>query len=195
MLTSDTAFVLFDTEFTAWEGSQERRWSGPNECREIVQIGAIKVDTETLTEIDSYARFIKPMLNPTISDYLMELTGISQESVTAGKDFPEAIREFKDWCGSLTAFSFGRDGEVIDENCHIHIAMENPFSEGQLRNLRHYFEQKGISTQGYNSSTFTRAFGKEPERRGHDALNDARTILDALVLFRKYKVAEPRVLP
>ena len=24
-------FIIFDTEFTAWEGSQERKWSGENE--------------------------------------------------------------------------------------------------------------------------------------------------------------------
>ena len=36
-------FIIFDTEFTAWEGSQERKWSGENEFRELVQISAIRV--------------------------------------------------------------------------------------------------------------------------------------------------------
>ena len=36
-------FIIFDTEFTAWKGSQERDWSGENEERELVQIGALKV--------------------------------------------------------------------------------------------------------------------------------------------------------
>ena len=36
-------FIIFDTEYTAWEGSQERNWSGDNEYMELVQIGALKV--------------------------------------------------------------------------------------------------------------------------------------------------------
>lgn len=28
-------FVLFDTEYTGWEGSQERGWSAPGEYREL----------------------------------------------------------------------------------------------------------------------------------------------------------------
>ena len=33
-----SAFVLFDTEYTAWEGSHERDWSGEGEHREIIQV-------------------------------------------------------------------------------------------------------------------------------------------------------------
>jgi len=51
-------FVVFDTEFTAWKGSRERNWSGPNEHREIVQIAAQQVDGGTLTATDSFVRQI-----------------------------------------------------------------------------------------------------------------------------------------
>ena len=45
--------AVMDLEWTAWEGSKERRWNGPGEEMEIVQIGALKVkDDETLTETD-----------------------------------------------------------------------------------------------------------------------------------------------
>lgn len=36
-------FIIFDTEYTSWEGSQERNWNGENEFRELVQISAIRV--------------------------------------------------------------------------------------------------------------------------------------------------------
>ena len=32
--------VVYDLEYTAWEGSLERNWGGPNEDPEIIQIGA-----------------------------------------------------------------------------------------------------------------------------------------------------------
>jgi len=36
--------IIFDTEYTAWEGAKERNWSGSGEHREIVQIAAVKID-------------------------------------------------------------------------------------------------------------------------------------------------------
>ena len=35
-------FILFDTEFTAWEGSQNRNWSLCWEHRELISISALK---------------------------------------------------------------------------------------------------------------------------------------------------------
>ncbi len=40
---TDKCVVVYDLEYTAWEGSLERNWSGPNEDPEIVQIGAVKI--------------------------------------------------------------------------------------------------------------------------------------------------------
>ena len=34
--------IIFDTEFTAWEGSAQRNWSFDWEYREIIQIAAVK---------------------------------------------------------------------------------------------------------------------------------------------------------
>lgn len=36
--------VIADLESTSWEGAQESGWSGPGQFREIVQIGAVRVD-------------------------------------------------------------------------------------------------------------------------------------------------------
>ena len=50
MARRPTEVVVFDTEFTAWQGSMERGWSGPGEHKEIVQIGAVLLDARTLAE-------------------------------------------------------------------------------------------------------------------------------------------------
>jgi len=52
--------IVFDTEFTAWQGSMERHWSGPGEFREIVQIGGISVDVATFAETGAFSVLIKP---------------------------------------------------------------------------------------------------------------------------------------
>ncbi|MES2953585.1 MAG: 3'-5' exonuclease [Patescibacteria group bacterium] len=181
-------FILFDTEYTTWEGTHERNWSGPNEYREIVQIGAIRIKGAAMLEVDSCLLYTKPLKNPILSAYFTELTGISQETVEKeGLPFAAALDRFKTWCGETTLYSYGNDGTILEENCVL-IDTRNPFSPSDFSDIRTVFEQNGIDTKGYISSTIVRAFGKEPTRRGHDALSDARLILDALhelAVFRK----------
>ena len=40
--------IVYDLEFTAWEGSMSHRWLLPGEFKEVVQIGAVKVDADSL---------------------------------------------------------------------------------------------------------------------------------------------------
>lgn len=173
--------ILYDTEYTTWQGAPERNWSGQNEHRELVHIGAVKVDTLSLNELDAFEIYIKPRINPILSDFFIEFTGIQQETVDRlGVSFPEAWQRFNVWRSSLPSFAFGRDDLVIDENCRLNnvpVDLNKPFF-----NICEYFEQKGISTREYHSSTIVRAFGVEPRLDGHNALNDARLILDALRL-------------
>jgi inhibitor of KinA sporulation pathway (predicted exonuclease) len=185
MLNLPSEYVLLDTEYTAWEGSQERKWTGPNEYREIVQIGAIKVDNAKLVETDHFVRYVRPRRNPILSEYFVQLTGVIQQTVDQhGIDFAVALVEFREWCGELPVYSFGRDGVVVLENCAL-CDIDCPFPPARFNNIRDFFNANGCSTQGYFPSTIVEAFGVAPVRTGHDALNDVRTILDGLVLLDK----------
>ncbi len=185
MLELPSEFILYDSEYTTWEGAQERNWGGEDEHRELVQIGAIRVDGATLTETESLLIFVKPKINPDLSEYFTKLTGITQKAVdTEGTDFPSAILQFKKWCGELPIYSFGiGDGEVVEENCKL-LNIPCPFPRDQFNDVRKIFEAHGIPTEKYYSSTIVQAFGKTPVRIGHDALNDARTILDGLIALK-----------
>ncbi|MDP3727161.1 MAG: 3'-5' exonuclease [bacterium] len=183
MLDLPEQFILFDTEFTAWEGSQARGWSGPNEYRELVEIGAIKIASEDLAEFGAFDVFIRPERNPVLSDYFIQLTGITQATVDAeGVELETALRDFKDWCGGLPLYSYGTDEQVLIENCALQ-GVSFPFPVDQFSDVRTVFQRRGIPAERYMSSTIVRAFDMEPARRAHRALNDARTILDGLRLL------------
>ena len=180
MLGLPKRFVIFDTEYTCWEGSQERGWSGTNEYKEIVQIGAIKADAATLQETDSFSIFVRPVKNPYLSEFFVELTGITQARVDSeGIDLNNALARFAEWTAGLPCFSFGRDPLVIRENCAL-ICIPFPFDQGRFFDVRDVFAKHGIPAHGYTSGIILRAFGKVPLRRAHDGLNDARSILDGL---------------
>jgi inhibitor of KinA sporulation pathway (predicted exonuclease) len=185
-------FILLDTEYTAWEGSQERNWSGPNEHKEIVQIGAILVNNVALTEIDMRKIYVKPTINPILSDYFMQLTGVTQDDIEkSGVSYETALTQFKEWCGETPVYSFGYDGVIMEKNCTL-LEISFPFSPAQFHDMRDFFKHHGIPADDYFSSTITEAFGQKSPYAGHDALNDVRTILDAL---RALKASLSSTLP
>ena len=74
--------VVFDLEFTAWPGSIQSQWSRPGEFREVVQIGAVRLSPRTLKPVEEFEMLIIPRLNPVLSDFFVQLTGITNEALT-----------------------------------------------------------------------------------------------------------------
>lgn len=174
-------FICFDTEYTTWLGALERGWSGPNEYREIVQIGAVLVLAHNLAEVDHFMCFAAPVKNPQLSYYFTQLTGITQEMVDKhGTPYTEALHQFHQWAKGLPLYSWGdTDLEVMHENARL-LGISCPIPLEQGTDIRKLFRACGVDPTGYNSSTIPKAFGEEPPPSAHDALNDARSILQGL---------------
>ena len=109
--------VIYDLEFTTWSGALERSWSGKDEYREIIRIGAISIDLDSLQEIEALDVFVKPSVNPILSDYCSKLTDITDEQIQAdGIELHEALHKFVGFVGKRNIFSYGPDILVILEN-------------------------------------------------------------------------------
>jgi len=177
--------IIFDAEYTAWEGSVKRDWSGANEYREIVQIGALLIETRSFSERDSFCALVKPKLNPMLSDYFINLTGITQESIVKeGLELPAAMETFYLWSRSYNLYSFGRDEKVMADNCKL-VDTKFPFDLNRFFEMRDVFKALGVEADKFHSGNIIEAFGKKPILRAHDALNDARTIVDGLKELNK----------
>ncbi|HEY4523234.1 MAG TPA: 3'-5' exonuclease [Candidatus Paceibacterota bacterium] len=177
-------FVLFDTEYTAWEGSMERKWSNPGEYREVIQFGAVKMNLETLVEECAFSMLVRPVKNPELSAYITTLTGITQEDVdTKGVPLAQAMSGFAEFIGELTVFSYGHDAAIVEENCRL-IGIPYPFKHEQFLDIRPVIdpllEELGIDPTPYTSGTLIQAFNTAPGARAHDAVNDMRNLLDVL---------------
>lgn len=183
-LFTEPIIGVFDTEYTVWEGTRERNWAGPNEYREIVQIGAVQVDTRTLSVISQFSVFVRPVKNPELSELFKNLTGISQETIDReGVSLEEAFKKFAVWAGAAPLYCYGTDGWVLEENAKL-LGISFPFDRSQFFNVKTVFEAHGIPAAQYFSSTIVEAFGSKSTRRGHDGLNDALTIVDGLRLLQ-----------
>jgi inhibitor of KinA sporulation pathway (predicted exonuclease) len=171
-------FIIFDTEYTAWEGSRERKWNLPHEHREIIEIGAIEI--KELNEVNYFDILVRPAVNPDLSAYIRELTGITQESVdNKGVRFADALTRFYTWSKNLPFYSYGPDWTVLEENAEL-ISVPYPFKPAQFHDIREYFRSRGINTDKYMSSTISEAFGVPSPYTPHTGLSDARSLLVAL---------------
>lgn len=177
-------FVLFDTEYTSWEGSQKRNWSGKGEYKELVKLSAIKVKEleDTLEVIDKVDIFFIPRINSHLSNYFRDLTGISNEDIqTKGFDFKEGMCLFFDFLGELPLYSYGNDVAILEENCRLY---REDF-ESQLQtivsyDIRKFFQNCGVETKNYTSGSLYMAFNLDLSGRIHDSSFDVLSIFESL---------------
>lgn len=171
--------ILFDTEYTAWQGSQARKWSEPWEHREIIQIAAARIEVyDGVSELESFDRLVKPSLNPVLSPYIIELTGIQQAAIeTRGVSFAEAFSAFYAFSeqGCVPLFCWGDDPAILQENLTLNEMACAPFPAG-IYDIRVLFEHVGIDTRRYSSGTVHQAVGAEFKQAAHNALNDVRSL-------------------
>jgi len=181
-------FAILDLEWTAWEGSFERGWSGPGEEIEIVQVGmAIFTDDAGIEEIDSLEVLVRPRINPDLSDYFTALTGITQEDVDQqGVDFGHALGQIEDFIDETvhTVYSFGGDGEVVLRNCRL-CGLVSPFQPDLFASVYPQvvaFVDDPEPT--FTSSDLPDVMGFTPPGQAHTALADVRCIAQALRIMR-----------
>ena len=155
-------YIVFDTEFTSWDGSLERNWNNPNEHRELVQISALKIQNGEI--IDKLNLYIKPNFNTVLSDYFIKLTGITNRDInTHGIHVIDALKKFYKFSENCTLYSYGNDYEIIEENLllnYIPLSSEL-FSKKWKNNFKDFKElliNYDIDTNKYSSGTIYKAF-------------------------------------
>jgi inhibitor of KinA sporulation pathway (predicted exonuclease) len=171
--------VVYDLEFTAWDGSMARRWLAPGEYKEVVQIGGVKV-TSAFSPIERFECLVRPRLNPVLSPYLEKLTGITNAAVAArGVDFEEAYRSFVSFAGTLPVIAFGRDDLVLMDNLRLyglHTVLRLP----KVVDLRPWLIENGIDIRGMHACDVGPAAGVPFDGHTHDALADALSVASGI---------------
>lgn len=171
--------IILDTEYTSRTWAQEINFSGPHEFPEIIQIAAILVDTKMFEELDSFVSFVKPQFNPILSEYIKDLTHITQEEVDTAEDFITVMKRFTSWAWDKDVYSYGNDGIVIAENYWLH-KINFPFISDMFQDAREIFWSAWIPAEKYMSWTIHEYFKIENPGHEHDAFDDVRNIIRAL---------------
>ncbi|KAJ3360786.1 hypothetical protein GGF32_008057 [Allomyces javanicus] len=84
---------------------------------EVIELPCVLVDGATGDVIDEFQTYVRPIEQPTLSDYCTRLTGITQAQVDAAPTFPAALWRLEAWLqthGVLAGFSFTRANDEED---------------------------------------------------------------------------------
>ncbi|MBA2587860.1 MAG: exonuclease domain-containing protein [Alphaproteobacteria bacterium] len=177
--------TVFDLEFTAWECSMARHWLSPGEFKEVVQIGAVKLDADSFAPIAEFDLLVRPRVNFPLGPYFEKLTGITSSLVARqGMDFAAAFALFLEFAEGGPIASFGRDDRVLDENIRLY-GMTGALDLPVFYDLRGWFAVQGVDPRGMHSCDIGPAVGIPFEGRTHNALDDARSIAGAMAKMAK----------
>jgi inhibitor of KinA sporulation pathway (predicted exonuclease) len=186
-------YILFDTEYTSWKGSQDRGWSGKNEYMELVQIGALKCD-ERYNIIEKLNIYIKPRINSYLSDYFVNLTGVTNEKIDkSGIDIVEALDIFYDFSkGVNQIFSYGNDYDIIEYNILLYNLnlpkYINPCFKNKFKDFKDTLKYYNLNPDQYTSGTIYKAFhlNTDISMNPHNALSDAYSMYYvSKIIFRQ----------
>ncbi len=172
-------FIIFDLEATCWYGS-------PASMRqEIIEIGAVRCTP--YGEIEGvFNRFIRPVVNPTLSAYCQELTTIRQEDVNRASLFDEVIEDFQDWAEifdeDYLLCSWGNfDKRLLKQDCDLH-GLDADWVNAHINIKRQYMEIKRLRRPRGLKAAVT-AEGFEFTGIHHRGISDAENLAK---LFTKY---------
>lgn len=98
-------FVVFDLEWNQSPGG--KKYSNSRIPFEIIEIGAVKVD-ENNEIVDNFHRLIRPQVYNWIHESIYDVIHINYSDLEKGIPFPQAAREFFEWCGKdFALFTWG----------------------------------------------------------------------------------------
>lgn len=196
-------FIIYDTEYTSWEGCNENGWDKTkNQYKEIVQIAAIKVDNN-FNIIDKLNLYIKPVKNPKLSEYFKNLTHIKQETIDDKcLSLTNAYKQFEYFAKNLLCishsagmpFDYKSDAIVIKENFKL---LNLDFKTNlEFKNIGNYLSNNMIkygflpSGKYIPSGEYIDYLNIQYNGNAHNALYDCYSLLEAIKYFNLEKKEE-----
>ncbi|MCF0138209.1 MAG: exonuclease domain-containing protein, partial [Oscillospiraceae bacterium] len=140
---------------------------------EIIEIGAVKL-TEDMKPAEEFTIDVKPVYFKRMHYKVKKLTGFDKERLAKGASFPDALEQFREWCGENPTFlTWGCDDKgIMEQNIIIH-DLDWDWIAGWVNLQFVYNLQTGGDKNQKSLATAMEHFGIEQTRIAHDALGDA----------------------
>jgi len=140
---------------------------------EIIEIGACKL-TEDMQPGEEFTIDVRPVYFKRMHYKVKKLTGFDNERISHGYSFPDAIEQFRAWCGEdVTFLTWGCDDQgIMEQNIIIH-DLDWDWISGWVNLQLIYNLQTGGDKNQKSLASAMEHFEIEQTRLAHDALGDA----------------------
>ena len=140
---------------------------------EIIEIGAVKLNPD-MSVGEEFTVDVKPVYFRRMHYKVKKLTGFDFERLSNGLSFPEAMEQFRAWCGDdVTFLTWGCDDQgIFEQNIIIH-DLDWDWIAGWVNLQMIYNIQTGGDKNQKSLASAMEHFGIEQTRIAHDALGDA----------------------
>ncbi|UKP00269.1 3'-5' exonuclease [Nostoc sp. UHCC 0870] len=177
-------FLVLDLEATCCDKGSIKRQE-----MEIIEIGSVMVEAQTLMVIDEFQTFIKPVRYPVLTDFCKLLTSITQTQVDNAPGYVEAIAMLKQWLSKYPNAVFGSWGDYDRNQFKQDSKFHNvPFPIAYPHiNLKQQFSDAQGLPKRYGMAQALQLVGIELEGTHHRGIDDARNIAKLLPWILKQK--------
>lgn len=170
-------YLVVDLEATCSEDS-----TVPRDEMEIIEIGAVMLNSQTFETESDFQTFVRPVRHPQLTPFCIGLTGITPAQVASAPAFQEAIAEMKEWIDGFDDALFcswgDYDRKQFLQDCQYH-QVAYPFVAGHL-NLKEEFASRVGRQKQMGIGQALRHLGLQFEGSPHRGLDDARNIAGIL---------------
>ncbi|CAD7697810.1 unnamed protein product [Ostreobium quekettii] len=169
-------YVVYDFEATCDHPSQVAP-------QEIIEFSCVVIDAKTL-EIrpDGYQKYLRPTVNPCLTSFCQQLTGIKQEQVDAGESLMAVLEDHEHWLESKGILAEGKAfvpctwtnwdmGEQLELECWWRHILKPVYFDRWI-NLKKLFAQQYRSWLSLKQSVALLKLNWEG--RNHCGMDDAR---------------------
>ncbi|KAM8884746.1 3'-5' exoribonuclease 1 [Synchiropus picturatus] len=158
----------------------------PGFMHEIIEFPMVLIDTHTRKIVDTFQEYVKPELNPQLSDFCVSLTGITQKMVDDADPFPVVLQRVVEWLqnrelGTKYKYAFLTDGawdmsKFLNIQCRISRIKYPQFAKKWINIRKSYRNFYKLPKTHTNLRSMLERLGLTYEGRPHSGLDDSRNI-------------------
>ncbi|XP_056124277.1 3'-5' exoribonuclease 1 [Rhinichthys klamathensis goyatoka] len=158
----------------------------PDYLHEIIEFPIVLIHTRTLEIVDSFQEYVKPVVNPKLSEFCVKLTGISQKMVDEAKTFDQVLKRAVSWLqekelGTKYKYTFLTDGswdmgKFLRTQCKLSQIRFPQFARKWINIRKSYGNFYKVARTQTKLICMLENLGMQYDGRPHSGLDDSRNI-------------------
>ncbi|KAM4050578.1 3'-5' exoribonuclease 1 [Anomaloglossus baeobatrachus] len=171
---------VIDFEATCEDGNP------PDYIHEIIEFPIALINTKTLEIEDTFQQYVKPEINLQLSEFCVNLTGITQDVVDQADTFPAVLHSAVDWMkekdlGTKFKYAILTDGswdmsKFLNMQCHISGIKYPRFAKKWINIRKCYGNFYKVLRNRTKLTTMLEKLGMKYNGRLHSGLDDSKNI-------------------